>query len=66
MSDQQQADEFADLLDRVSFELSSARAAGIGRPEELRAALKRARNLVADADALASAADAKRRGSEGE
>ena len=65
MSDQQQADELSDLLDKVSFELSSARAAGIGRPEELRAALKRARNLVADADALASAVDARRRG-EGE
>jgi hypothetical protein len=65
MSDQSHADEFADLLDRVSFELSSARAAGIGRPDEVRAALKRARNLVADADALASEADARRR-SEGE
>jgi hypothetical protein len=62
MTDQEQADELAELLDRVSFELSSARAAGIGRPEELRAALKRARNLVADADALASAVDARRRG----
>ena len=65
MSDQQQAAELADLLDQVSFELSSARAAGIGRPGELRAALKRARNLVADADALASAVDARRRDAEG-
>ena len=61
MSHQSHAEEFADLLDRVSFELSSARAAGIGRPDEVRAALKRARNLVADADALASEADARRR-----
>ncbi|MGH2754091.1 MAG: hypothetical protein ACRDLB_06615 [Actinomycetota bacterium] len=60
MSDDQ-AIELADLLDKVSYELSSARAAGISRPEELRAALKKARELVSDADALAQAAGAQRR-----
>ena len=61
MPDHPMADELADLLDKVSYELSSARAAGVGRPEELRAALKRARELVADADALAAAVGARRR-----
>jgi hypothetical protein len=61
MTDQRHADELSDLLDKVSYELSSARAAGVGRPEELRAALKRARELVADADALAAAVGARRR-----
>jgi hypothetical protein len=60
MSEQQQADELADLLDKVSYELSSARAAGVGRPDALRAALKRARELVADADALAAAVHVER------
>jgi hypothetical protein len=65
MSDKERAEELADILERVSFELSSARAAGIGRPEELRAALKKARVLISDADALASAVAASRREVEG-
>ena len=57
----QQAQELAELLDRVSYELSSARAFGLGRPDELRAALKKARELVADADSLAAAVGAAQR-----
>jgi len=64
MSDDQAA-ELAELLDKVSYELSSARAAGIGRPEALRVALKRARELVADADALAQAVGARRQDNDG-
>lgn len=46
--------EIEELLDAVSYEVTSARAAGLGRPEELRTALKRARELLADADSIAS------------
>lgn len=46
--------EFEKLFDDVAYELSSARAAGLARPDEARAALKRARDLIADADTLAA------------
>lgn len=52
MGDKRQ--EFEAVFDRVSYELSSARAAGLDRPEEARAALKRARELVTDAEMLAA------------
>ena len=61
MTEAEQTQELSELLDRVSYELSSARAAGLGRPDQLRAALKKARELVADADALAAAVGAARR-----
>ena len=54
-------EELAALLDAVSYELSSARAAGLGQVDQLRAALKQARKLVADADALAAAVAVERR-----
>lgn len=46
--------EIDELLDAVSYEVTSARAAGLSRPEELRTALKRARDLLTDADSIAS------------
>jgi hypothetical protein len=47
------AAELEGILDEVSYALTSARTAGLDRTDELRAALRKARNLVADADALA-------------
>ena len=66
VSDHSHADEFSGLfLDRVFWSSSCASTRGLpgsARPEtEVRPALKRARNLVADADALASEADTRRR-----
>ena len=45
--------ELEEILDEVSYALTSARTAGLERIDDLRSALRRARNLVADADALA-------------
>ena len=56
--------ELDELLDRASYTLTSARTAGLDRTSELRAALKRLRGLVADADALAASVDAERREAE--
>lgn len=46
------------LLEDLSYELTAARTAGLDRPDLLRASLRRARQLVDDADALAGAAQA--------
>ncbi|MDQ3957251.1 MAG: hypothetical protein M3273_02895, partial [Actinomycetota bacterium] len=46
---------------RLQRALTAARAAGAERPEELRAALRRARERVAEADALAASLGAERR-----
>ena len=43
------------MLDSVSYELTEARRFGLNDPDRLRRALKRARDHLADADALAGA-----------
>lgn len=55
------ARELDGFLDAISYELTTARTLGLSRPEDLRSSLRRARDLIADADALASAAAATRR-----
>jgi hypothetical protein len=55
------SEELHSLLEDVSFELSGARAAGLSDLVRLRAALKRARELIADADALAASVGVERR-----
>ncbi len=52
--------ELEGILDELAYELTGARTAGIGQPEELRRALRRARELLADADALAASIGAER------
>lgn len=54
-------EELEGILDDISYELTSARTAGLDRPEQLRSSLRRARDLVADADSLASVAAAAQR-----
>jgi hypothetical protein len=53
--------ELEDLLDRASYEMTSARAAGLGDIDALRSALRRLSKLVGDADALAQSVNAQRR-----
>ena len=53
--------ELERILDALAYELTGARGAGVDRPDELRARLRRARDLLADADALAGALGAERR-----
>lgn len=53
--------ELENILDEISYELTSARTAGLGRPDALRASLRRARDLVSSADALAGAVAAAQR-----
>lgn len=55
------SEELHALLEEVSFELSGARAAGLSDLVRLRAALKRARELIGDADALAASVGVERR-----
>ncbi len=57
---QDKQNELESLLDSVSYEITAARSAGLAATSELRAALKRARSLVADAEALASSVEAER------
>ena len=47
------AEELSQLLDRLSYELTAARSAGVDRPQELRRAVKSIAKLAADIDALA-------------
>lgn len=54
-------DELDQILDRLGYEVTAARSAGLGRVSDLRNALRRARALVADAEALAGASEAGRR-----
>lgn len=54
MNSSDRSREFEKIFDDLTYELSSARAAGLERPDEARAALKRARDLIADADTLAA------------
>jgi hypothetical protein len=56
--------ELSALLDEVGYELTSARAAGLARPDELRSALKRARTLIVGAEALVADAVAAAKKSE--
>ena len=46
--------ELEEILDAVSYEITAARAAGLKRPEDLRTALKRDKEMISDADSLAS------------
>lgn len=62
MTDAQQ--ELVELLDEVAYELTQARAAGLGQPDAMRAALKRVQDLIAQADALVSSDAAARRNNE--
>lgn len=54
--------ELERIFDDLAYELTGARTAGIAQPDELRAALRRARDLLADADGLAAAIGAERSG----
>ena len=56
--------ELHELLDEIGYELTSARAAGLAQPDELRSALKRARTLIIGAEALVADAVAAARKSE--
>lgn len=60
MTSRDQQRELESLLDDLAYELTGARTAGTGQPEVLRAALRRARDLLADADALAASIGAER------
>ncbi|MDQ3877191.1 MAG: hypothetical protein M3290_02400 [Actinomycetota bacterium] len=53
--------ELAELLDEVAFELTQARAATLDNADGMRAALKRAHDLIGQADALVSSVAAARR-----
>lgn len=57
----EQQRELESILDDLAYELTGARTAGVEQPEILRAALRRARDLLADADGLAAAIGAQRR-----
>lgn len=48
------------ILDDLAYELTGARTAGVHQPDVLRAALRRARDLLADADGLAASIGAER------
>ena len=52
--------ELERIFDDLAYELTGARTAGLDQPDELRAALRRARDLLADADGLAAAVGAER------
>ena len=52
--------ELERILDDLAYELTGARTAGLDEPDELRAALRRARDLLAEADGLAAAVGARR------
>jgi hypothetical protein len=52
--------ELERIFDDLAYELTGARTAGVDQPDELRAALRRARDLLADADGLAASIGAER------
>ena len=52
MPDRDPKNELDQILEELSYEVTGARSAGMDRPEDLRAALRKARALVSDADAL--------------
>jgi len=47
--------ELETLLDGIGYDLTSARSSGLSNPDATRAALKQARDKLADADALVGA-----------
>jgi hypothetical protein len=55
MDRERHGQELEAILDEVSYQVTSARAAGLDRIDELRAALKRVRDLAVDADTIAGA-----------
>jgi hypothetical protein len=59
------ASEFDRILEELSYELTSARSIGLSDPDRLRVMLRRMRDLIADADSLASGLGAERRRAEG-
>lgn len=61
MADPDRVDEYERIFDEVAYQLSTARAAGLDRPDDARAALKRVRDLVAEADSLAAMVAARRK-----
>jgi hypothetical protein len=65
MEPDDRASEFDRILEDLSYELTSARAIGLSDPDRLRVMLRRMRDLIADADSLASGLGAERRKAEG-
>ncbi|MDQ3914019.1 MAG: hypothetical protein M3323_01625 [Actinomycetota bacterium] len=65
MASRDQQRELERIFDALSYELTGARTAGVAQPDEVRAALRRARDLLADADALAASIRAERSRGEG-
>ncbi|HVF51977.1 MAG TPA: hypothetical protein VNC78_00040 [Actinomycetota bacterium] len=53
-------DELRDILEKVAYELTTSRTAGLEDIQALREALRRARTLIDDADALAASQEAGR------
>lgn len=53
------------IFEDLSYELTSARAIGLSDPDRLRVMLRRMRDLIANADSLASGLGAERRRAEG-
>jgi hypothetical protein len=60
-----QAEEFARILEDLSYELTSARSIGLSEPAKLREIVRRMRDLIANADSLVSSAGAERLKAEG-
>jgi hypothetical protein len=56
MADEDAQAELEAILDGVGYELTRARSEGLGNPQGVRDAMRRAGKLVAQADALAAAA----------
>lgn len=65
MESDDRASEFDRILEDLSYELTSARAIALSDPDSLRVMLRRMRDLIADADSLASGLGAERRKAEG-
>ena len=61
MQPRDHAAELDSFLDQASYLLTSARTSGLAEAGELRAVLKRLREVIGAADALASSAEAERR-----
>lgn len=57
--------EFEDILEELSYELTSARSVGLDDPERLRRSVRRMRELVANAESLVSSAGAEKLKAEG-
>ena len=51
--DEQRRLELEGLLDDLSYQVTAARSAGLGRPEDLRRALRRMTKLISELDAVA-------------